>query len=469
MPTVSTPAIGSLYQNMANLELFPVGFPVLMNRFADPNLRANTSIATKMKMVDIIPTGFLLNFNTLMGGGPTDTDIQSDWLKYDFDFYIKEYRRKLKAIGIPNSDSAFGVRLWITGDSQGSDTISNRFTENAISSMINNQVQNAGIAKARKYLRSVGISNLISGFASGTSQASRAIQNVFLDGRHVSLPNTWQDSSYTTNYQFTVKLSSPYGSHKAIQKFIAEPLLRLICIASASSSDGITYGLPPYLFVRAYGVAYLKLAIPESLNIIRGNEDRINKDRQPLDIIVTLSTSTAIPGFAALTGSGDSTIPDLNNPGITTQTAGMKEDILFDQMADENVYDWDTFGYNINDSSGGQNMWDTLLGRISSTKTGPALNTVGGILKSLMPSPPFLSNVIPYNDFNFSNAGGLFAMLANPFIQNSSNSTTPVSAASDVKSNNYASAPVLNDQFRTNIEDVGLGSVMNPFLDKLVG
>lgn len=90
-------------------------------------------------------------------------------------------------------------------------------------------------------------------------------------------------------------------------------------------------------------------------------------------------------------------------------------------MADENVYDWDTFGYNISDSSVGQNMWDNLLGRISSTKTGPALNTVGVYLKSLMPSPPFLSNVIFYNDFNFfSNAGGLFAVLANPFIQNSS-------------------------------------------------
>ena len=465
--TLPTTTTGSLYENMANLELFPVGFPVLMNRFADPNLRANTSIATKMKMVDIIPTGFILNFNTLMGGGSTDTDIQSDWLKYDFDFYIKEYRRKLKAIGIPNADNAFGVRLWITGNSSGSDTISNRFTENSISQMINNQVQNAGIAQARQYLRSTGMSNLISGFAGGTSQASRAIQNVFLDGRHVSLPNVWQDSTYTTNYQFSVKLSSPYGSHKAIQKFIAEPLLRLICLVSASSSDGITYGLPPYLFIRAYGVTYLKLAIPETLTIVRGGEDRINKDRQPLDIDITLSASTAIPGFAALTGSGDSTIPDLTIPGATIQSAGMKEDILFDQMADDNVYDWDTFGYNVGESTSGQSIWDMLLGRISSTKTGPALNTVGGILKSLMPSPPFLSNVISYSDSNFSNAGTIFSELGERFFQKPASDV--VSDVSPVSAASYASVPVLSDQFRTNIENIGLGSVMNPYLDKLVG
>ena len=61
----------SLYESMSQLELFPVGFPVLINRFADPSLRANTSIATKMKMVDIIPTGFILNFKNLSGTGQT--------------------------------------------------------------------------------------------------------------------------------------------------------------------------------------------------------------------------------------------------------------------------------------------------------------------------------------------------------------------------------------------------------------
>ena len=456
----TTTATKSLYQSMSQLELFPVGFPVLINRFADPSLRANINIATKMKMVDIIPTGFILNFKNLTGNGQTGANIKSDWLKYDFDFYIKEYRRKLKALGIPDDDKTVGVRLWITGDSQGNDSIMNNYTDNSISSFINNQVQNLGLAQAHQTARSAGFGNLVSGFNNNSSQTSRALLNIATEGRHVSLPKIWQDSSYENNYTFTIKLSSPYGSHKAIQKFIAEPLLRLVCLASSSSSDGLTYGLPPYLFVRAYGLTYLNLAIPQSLQITRGEHDRINKDRQPLDIIVNLVVTSAIPGFAALTGSGAT-----NDQGGMTE--GLIEDIQLNQMSDENVYDWNKFAFDGSSyNTPEQSFIDFIFGTISANTTGPALNTVGGILKSLMPSPPFLASKNSNADSTINNAVNIYDRIRKIVggFNNTDNNNEGTGGARSMS----ASAPVLNDQFRQNIDSIGLGSVMNPFLDKLV-
>ena len=363
-------------------------------------------------------------------------------------------------MGIPDSDKTVGVRLWITGDSQGNDSITNNYTDNSISSMINNQVQNLGLAQAHQTARSAGFGNLVSGFNNNSSLMSRAMMNIAADGRHVSLPKIWQDSSYENNYTFTVKLSSPYGSHKAIQKFIAEPLLRLVCLASSSSSDGLTYGLPPYMFVRAYGLTYLNLAIPQSLQITRGDHDRINKDRQPLDIIVNLVVTSAIPGFAALTGAGAT-----NDQGGMTE--GLVEDIQLGQMSDENVYDWDKFAFDgsqYDDPT--RSFIDHIFGTISANTTGPALNTVGGILKSLMPSPSFLASKNASSDSGMNDAlravDDSIRNWLNGFVNGNGDNGAGVARSSS------ASAPVLNDQFRQNIDSIGLGSVMNPFLDKLV-
>ncbi len=460
---VNTTTPKSLYESMSDLELFPVGFPVLINRFADPSLRANISIATKMKMVDILPTGFILNFANLTGNGSTGSNIESDWLKYDFEFYINEYRRKLIALGIPDPEKTVGVRLWITGDSQGNDNISNQFTDNSISSQINNAIQNNGIGQAHQMARSAGFGNLVSGFSNGSSQMSRALLNVAADGRHVSLPKIWQESTYENNYTFTIKLSSPYGSHKAIQKFIAEPLLRLTCMVSASSSDGLTYGLPPYLFIRAYGLTYLKLAIPQSLQITRGDQDRINKDRQPLDILINLQVTSAIPGFAALTGGTDPGLGvTIDGKGLNTE--GLKEDIQFDQMADENVYDWDEFGANVSDKTDpNNNSFDNLIASIFSNTTGPALNTVGGILKSLMPSPNYLASVNPQ-----SSVSDVLKNYTTDFRKTISSGDDGSISGGSSDPEMAAIAPILNNQFRQNIDSIGLGSVMNPFLDKLM-
>jgi hypothetical protein len=443
---------------MEEKELYPVGFPVLMSKYADPDYRANMSISTKMKMVDLIPTGFVLNFMEAFSNNENGTASESEWLKYEFEYYIKEYRRKLKALGFVQEviDKQYGVRLWITGDSQGSDSIQNNFTENAISAMIKSSIQNLGVGQLHQMLRSAGMGNLVHGFTNNSTKGAKMLTNLMTEGRHISLPKIWEDSSYDTNYQFTVHLSSPYGSFKAIKRFIADPLIRLSCLVSSSSSDGITYGLPPYLFTRAYGLTYMNLAIPQNLQITRGPEDRINKYKQPLDIIATLTVTSAIPGFAALVGDGT------DDSGQTNY--GLKEDIRIQDML-TNPGDWDTFSHDIGSDGDFMNL-------LKQTKSGPAVNTVGGILKSLMPAPAYLSNSMSQSFADQNQAvsdGATYAQAFLDIIRNASGRDYDVAGtAASASASASASAPsLIGDNFRKNIDDVGLGDVMHPYLDRI--
>lgn len=375
-----------LYEQLSAGELFPVGFPVLLNRYADTNLLANKYIASRMKMVDLIPVGFILNYKSLF---TTDSDPNNssaaNTMTYEFEYFVNEYRKKLKNLGIfDNKDqesTTFGVRLWITGDSSGTDSVANNYTNNAISEMIKTQVQNLGVSQLQQLAKSMGYGNLASGYNNSSSKGARAMLNLLFEGKHVSLPQIWQDSSYSSNYNFTVKLSSPYGSMEAIQRFIAEPLLRLMALASSSSDDGITYGNPSYLYVRGYGLTFMKLGIPKNIQISRGAEDRINKYKQPLDIVITLTLDNAIPGFAALIG------PEDTSGGIV---GGVTEDVQLADIAKRvngvltPPQEWGEFG--------GTDEQTQLKDLLKSTKNGPALNTVGSILKSLFPSPPSLAS-----------------------------------------------------------------------------
>ncbi len=366
----------SIYETLKDKELYPVGFPVLINRHADPKLKAGKSIATRMKMVDLIPVGFILNYKAMADGAINA--MNANWLQYEFDFYIMEYRKKLMNLNIPDYNDTYGVRLWTTGASSGSDEVQNQFTENSISGLIKNNIQNSKFGELHQAARSFGYGNMFGGFSSGTSKGSRMLMNLLFEGRHVSLPQVWQESTYSNNYMFTVKLSSPYGSLEAIKRFIAEPLMRILALVSSSSNDGITYGLPPYLYVRAYGITYMRLGIPTSIQITRGNEDRINKYKQPLDIVITLQINTAIPGFAALIPPS-LTVGNIisGNPG----NSGILEDIDLDDLS-EVPKSWDDFG-----SSG-----NAFIDILRNSKSGPAVNTLGSVLKSLLPAPPDLAS-----------------------------------------------------------------------------
>ncbi len=438
---MSTDTNTSLYANLEDKELFPVGFPVLINRHADPNSKVNQHIATSMKVVDLLPVGFILNYKAMTNNENAGI---ADWLQYEFDFYIKEYQRKLENLQIKKFDKTYGVRMWITGESQGMDSIQNSFTNNAISEMIKNQVQNSALGQLHSMARSFGYGNVFSSYNNGSTKGGRMMMNLLFEGRHVSLPKIWEESSYSNNYSFTVKLSSPYGSLEAIKRFIAEPLMRLIALVSSSSNDGITYGLPPYLYVRGYGLTYMKLGIPTNIQIVRGSEDRINKHKQPLDIVVTLTIESAIPGFAALLGTTNS---------FTDNQSGVAEDIGIDDML-KIPDEWGDFGGDGNVKI--KNFMDLL----KNTKTGPALNTMGGILKSLLPTPATMSNEYSYDNPSIKE---LLAAKVKEALNNGDYTIQP--------SNNpqvAAAAPSMaNTNLQKQLQDVNLNDLMNPSIQGL--
>lgn len=398
----------SLYEKFTDSELYPIGFPVLINKYADPSLKASSFVATKMKAVDLIPVGFILNYKAMTS---VENASKADWLQYEFDFFIQEYRRKLLNFDLPLAkiDKTYGVRLWLSSSgNSGTETIQNQFTENSISSMIKQNVQNSAMGKLHETARSFGYGNALGSFSEGSTKGGRMLLNLLYEGRHVSLPNIWQESSYNNNVNFNINLSSPYGSLEAIKRFIAEPLLRLVALISPSSNDGITYGLPPYLYIRAYGMTYIRLGVPSNLSISRGQDDRINKYKQPLDINVTLQLDTAIPGFASLIPNNKYYIdPNVKN----TSQPGVDEDVSLSDLT-KVPKGWGYFG-------GSEDELSDIHQILKNTKSGPALNTLGNILKSLMPSPPDVISEVSYDIPALNKTSDILDMLSNLTSPNS--------------------------------------------------
>jgi hypothetical protein len=272
-------------------KLKEIGLLPKVNTYNDQNNTVFSSKMNSMRVVDLVPVYFALDISNLF----ESTTEAKKIVTVDYPIGIKEYQQKLEQIKVSDTNVS-GLRLWVTGDSSTQEELSNNYKENKFVEMYEQAMDNN-----RQYIdviKSTGkrFFQQDSGFSIGSSAMAIAT-----DGRQLSLPRIWQRSDFTTGLTLTIRLISPYGSKESFKKHIAEPLLYLMALVSPSSYDGITYGLPPFIYIRGYGNTYMPLASPKSFSITRnGGEGHINRFKQPLDVSINMAFEHALPGFGAL-------------------------------------------------------------------------------------------------------------------------------------------------------------------------
>jgi hypothetical protein len=173
----------------------------------------------------------------------------------------------------------------------------------------------------RKDPRRGTISNTLSdlsgllGIANDSALTSilRGVFGVLGRGETFNLPKIWENSDYAPTMSLTIKLVSPYGSPKAIKKFIVEPLLCLLILAAPKSSNNITISRPTPLRIKTYGINNINFGSVRNIQIRRGGGNiTYNKYRQPLSLDLSLQIEPLFHGFASLIDDYDLTVDEFD-------------------------------------------------------------------------------------------------------------------------------------------------------------
>jgi hypothetical protein len=365
------------------LQLKDVGNILQMRRAIDPSHRATNAIRARFHVADLIPVRYVLNFKAL--------NKKESAVKYNFSAAFEEYQGICDNYGL-NSDYA-GIRLWMTDDTTITENFSNEYGANAIQSTISSfggvgqqirdfakatgtemgaaakSVADKAVASTASVIGSLAgsVSGVEDNLAKGIEQTVAGIMGtaaeMIIDGKAVSLPKVWKNSTYNPATSFTVKLVSPYGSPAAVNRYILEPLLYILILTAPRSSDGLSYGLPRPVRVRAYGLSNINLGMIQNVSLNRGGGAAVfNQYKQPLTLDVVLTIAPLTDGFAAM-------------------EPGMDDLAKFSEVPV--VYEDKTHSYNDYDNLGNT----------------PAITTIGNVIQSLRPAP---NDVIRYGDYEKS-------------------------------------------------------------------
>ncbi len=296
-----------------------IGNPVKLNTICDPYHRVSLKMEQFLTVIDLVPVDWKMDLKRFLNSDKEKQEQnQKGVISYSFNDAMVRYEKRCAKYGL---EPAGCLRLLTNADSSYTDTFNNEFGPNKI-----NQAANA-IASTfddvRNTIKSFGGSAdvMVDSITKGNSQTAAAleraksgyagdtatmIENILLKGRRMSLPKIYTGSGYTPQFNASIKLVSPYGSPKAIQKFIVEPIIYLLLMTCPDTNDGLTYGGYTFLKIKAYGITDINLGYLSNLNITRGGQDvPTNKRGQPLTVTVTFTVQTAIEGFACINGNSD--------------------------------------------------------------------------------------------------------------------------------------------------------------------
>ena len=299
--------------------LIEIGNPIKLNYKTDPAHRITNKVRNFMTWVDLLPVNWNLNLKPLFGQQDPNNPNKGG-IGYEFESAMADYRAKCKLYGLTE---CCGLRVVSTADTIAQEEISNNYNENSVSKWVNKLT--AYGTDIRDLMKSSGSTpgatfdkfrnspenkdNIINkglDFAETQGgQYGKAGLNLLLSGRQISLPEIWTGTSYTPSISLNVRLISPYGSSKSIQKHVLEPLVYLLLMASPKTNDGITYGGNTFLKVKAYGITDINLGAITAISIKRGGSDvTYNKFNQPLFVDVSITIKSLLPGFACLEKGG---------------------------------------------------------------------------------------------------------------------------------------------------------------------
>jgi hypothetical protein len=374
-------------------EVKQIGNHLSFSKRADPNSISTNKFKRMMTVFDLFPV--VADFAT---DGIFDSDKAATFkVVYRYDEEIKAYQKICKSYGLDDRYAA--VRLYTVEQTQVQEDITNEFQDsiieqkiNELSSNIRQYVKNPIVgaltksvsSNTRDRLKSLGIdlnAESVNAAAKTSAEAfggavnaglnaagidpswsqtiskslSTAITGgleVITQGKSISLPKSWKNTTYEPNLNVVVNLVSPYGSPKAIQKFIVEPLLYLLLLVAPETVSGITFGDTRKLNILGFGASNMSYAFCQNLTISRNKTNiGFNAYKQPLSIEINMAFSPILPSFAAVNkfrADGN------NSEGDPVGT--------IKQLKNEN------FTYYLEDVSSG-------------------MNTVGNTIKSLAPIP----------------------------------------------------------------------------------
>lgn len=288
-------------------ELLDIGKPYLFRNEVDPTGAVREFYERKMGIVEIVPCQWFYPV--------VEDDTVTVKPKIVFEEAIRRYQ---EACGRYSLNTTYnGLRLYLTDDTTSTDDITNAYESNLFQSKIDSLRTNyrhfRNMGSVGQFAQSMdgGVRDRVQKGADkleemGADSTIRRIGQTFAEtvlmGQKLSFPKIWRDSNYNPNLNITVKLFSPYGHPEAIRDFIIEPLAHLILMCSPRTSDGLSFGYPPTLHVRGYGMVHLAAAYTSSISWRRGgNNSSFSLFRQPLVIDVTLNFQSLIGGFGYYT------------------------------------------------------------------------------------------------------------------------------------------------------------------------
>jgi hypothetical protein len=121
-------------------------------------------------------------------------------------------------------------------------------------------------------------------------------------GLNIASPVQWSGSSYNSTLTMFIKLISPTGQPKCIQRNILEPLLYLVAAATPITTYGVVYGYPLLWQVHAHGITNFRLGGIAAMSVTRGSfETTFTKALQPTVIDVRLTIIPLLTDFATQT------------------------------------------------------------------------------------------------------------------------------------------------------------------------
>jgi hypothetical protein len=326
--------------------LVRIGMPMRYRPQVDPNNWLSDYYTKKMTVIDMIPCAFTFDiFDMANSGKLAGAGVEGFLPKIQYKVAIDNFKKKCAHYGLPKSDY-YGLKLFATDETTASDNIVNSYETNLVEGAINRMLQ--GSRSIRDILKSfgqqgqqlgvdavnyastkvgqgaragAGLISPVTGFSEGTNarigdiaeHATKIIGNMAINGTQISFPKVWSSSAYSPNISVNLKLFSPYGHPDAIQQAIIRPLMYLILLAAPETTDGITYGNPPFVSIRAHGLNHINIGAITSITLRRGGSDTsFNIYRQPLTVDVSIDFQNIVDGFSVVNPDNNKMAYDKN-------------------------------------------------------------------------------------------------------------------------------------------------------------
>jgi len=248
-----------------------------------------------MRIVDLIPTQMSIDPTKIL-------ECNSPYpVQYFFKQEIEKYMKDCEGYELKGHA---GLRCFLTDETVSQEDFTNTYEESPIQSLIRTMAESHKIVRSLANIRQFSTKAIsLAGSTSmdgqtATQRTEEAVTgfnaevnkdildtggalkslgqlfgNIVLQGKNVSLPKIWADSSYQPSLQLNMKFISPYGCPKAVTKYVIEPLIYLLILTGPRTNDGISFGWPRTLRVKYYGNANINAGYISNLSIRRGGED----------------------------------------------------------------------------------------------------------------------------------------------------------------------------------------------------